>query len=62
MTTLAILVLAVATTQALLRGRARRRAALLIRPADQWTDEDTRRWLELIKPFPLHVEEQEQRW
>jgi len=62
MTTLAILVLAVLTAQTLLRGRAQRHAALLIRPAEQWTDADTRRWLELIQPFPLHQEEQEQRW
>jgi len=61
MTTIAILVLAVLTTQAALRGRARRRAALMMRPAAQWTDSDTRHWLSLIEPFPLHPEEQEQR-
>ena len=61
MATITILVLSVLTAQAALRGRARRCAALMMRPADQWTDADTRHWLGLIQPFPLHPEEQEQR-
>jgi hypothetical protein len=62
MATIATLVLAVLTAQAALRGRARRKAALMMRPAEQWTDADTQHWLGLIEPFPLHVEEQEYRW
>ena len=54
MTSIALLVLALLAAQAALRGRARRRAAQLIRPADEWTSEDTQRWLDLIEPFPLH--------
>ena len=60
MTTLVVLTLTLMAAQLALRGRARRRATRLIRPADQWTGEDVRRWLELIEPFPLGAEEPEQ--
>ena len=59
MTTLAILVLAVLTAQAAYRGQARRRAARVMRSADEWTEADIVRWLELIEPFPLGVEAEE---
>ena len=61
MTTLAILILALMATQLALKGRARRRATRLLRPAELWTGEDVRRWLELIEPFPLGNEEPERR-
>jgi len=57
MTTIALLVLALACAQTALRGRARRRASKLMRPADEWTADDTQRWLDLIEPFPLHERE-----
>ena len=60
MTTIAILVLSVLAAHAVLRGRTRRRAAFMMRPAALWTDDDTQHWLSLIEPFPLHPEEQEQ--
>jgi len=62
MATITTLVLAMLTAQAALRGRARRKAASMMRPADEWTEADTRHWLALIEPFPLHPEEQEHRW
>ena len=62
MTMLATLVLSVLTAQLLLRGRARRRAARMMRPADQWTAADTEHWLGLIEPFPLHAETEKQDW
>lgn len=60
MTTLAVLILALMAAQLALKGRARIRATRNLRPADQWTGEDVRRWLELIEPFPLGAEEPEQ--
>ncbi|MHC4953989.1 MAG: hypothetical protein ACYTGZ_08865 [Planctomycetota bacterium] len=60
MTTLTLLVLAALTAQAAYRGQQRRRAAHLMRSADEWTEADTVRWLELIEPFPLGVETEEQ--
>ena len=60
MTTLAVLILTLMAAQLALKGRARRRAARNLRPADQWTGEDVRHWLALIEPFPLGHEEREQ--
>ena len=61
MTTLAFLTLTLMAAQLALKGRARRRATCLLRPADEWTGEDVRRWLALIEPFPLGNEEPERR-
>lgn len=60
MSTLAVLILALMAVQLGLRSRARLRARRSLRPADEWTGEDVRRWLELIEPFPLGREEPEQ--
>ena len=60
MTTLAVLILALMTAQAALKGRARVRARRNLRPAAEWTGKDVRKWLDLIEPFPLGTEEPEQ--
>jgi hypothetical protein len=52
-TTLLLLTVAVLLGQWLLGRRARRDAAHLMRPADEWDAEDVDRWLALIEPFPL---------
>jgi hypothetical protein len=52
-TTLLLLTVAVLLGQWLLGRRARRDAAQLMRPADQWDEADVDRWLALIEPFPL---------
>jgi hypothetical protein len=52
-TTILGLSAALVLAQWLLGRRARRHAARLLKPADQWDGEDVDRWLALIEPFPL---------
>jgi hypothetical protein len=52
-TTLLGLSAALVLAQWLLGRRARRDAARLLKPADEWEDADVDRWLALIEPFPL---------
>lgn len=53
MTVLAILLAALTLAQLWFGVRARRVAARLMRPPEEWEDEDLDRWLALIEPFPL---------
>ena len=53
MTTLLLLTVAIGLGQWLFSRRARREAAHLMRPFDEWDGEDVDRWLALIEPFPL---------
>jgi hypothetical protein len=53
MTALLALTVAVGLCQWLCGRLARRAAARMMRPADEWDAEDTDRWLALIEPFPL---------
>jgi len=41
--------------------RARRGAARLMRPADEWDAEDVDFWLERIEPFPLYPQPKSRR-
>jgi hypothetical protein len=52
-TTILGLSAALVLAQWLLGRRARRDAARLLKPADEWDDEDVARWLARIEPFPL---------
>lgn len=53
MTTVLSLSAALLLAQWLLGRRARRDAARLLKPADDWDEADVDRWLALIEPFPL---------
>jgi hypothetical protein len=53
MATLLLMTVALVVAQGLLGRRARRDAARLMRPADEWDEDDVERWLALIEPFPL---------
>jgi hypothetical protein len=53
MTILLALTVAVGLGQWLFGRHARRTAARMMRPAEEWDAEDTERWLALIEPFPL---------
>ena len=53
MTTVLALTVVLGLGQWLCGRRARRDAARLMRPAEEWDGEDVDRWLALIEPFPL---------